>query len=218
MRRFAYILALLVCGYSSSVHAQLAPGYSGFSSAPTSASEAEYWSMMRRLGGCLADSKKDMAIAFLVTEPGSDEEDTAFRPLFHRNSNRCMGNFVSASMLRAHVRGSIAEGLFEQMSAADRAVGFAVPIDSPEDVRTLHQFAECYVAGNRDEAIAFLEMTKVGTKGEAQAVRQMAANFGPCLPEGVEVKIVPIDIRMAVAEALYHSATRRPVSVEQVAN
>ncbi len=217
MNRLKCAAALALFGLASSAQAQLAPGYSGFSSAPTTASEAEYWTMMRRLGACLADSKTQAATAFLQTEPGSKAEDEAFAPLFHRHSNRCMGNFVSASMQREHIRGLIAESLFEQMPAGQRpAVVEAANDVEGEQIRTLHQFGQCYVSDHPQEAIAFLNATKVGTKGEVQAIRQMATQFGPCLPDGVEVKIVPVDIRMAIAEALFHAASTPQTLTNQV--
>ena len=192
----------------SPAHAQLSPSASGFSSAPTDASEVEYWTMMRRLGACLADSKTAAAQAFLATSPDTDEEGSAFQSLFHRNSNRCMGNFVSASMRRAYLRGMIAEGLFKQMPEAQRARGLAKETVVPDAIGSLHDFAQCYVAKHQRDAIVFLEGTKVATKGELEAVRHMAADFGPCFPEGKHITINPDSIRMAVAEALYRAASR----------
>ncbi len=215
MKNFWAFIGMLVL-VASPVQAQLASGMSGFSSAPTSASEAEYWIMMRRLGACLADSKKGRSIEFLSTTPGSPEEDAAFQTLFHRNTNRCMGNFVSANMLRAHIRGSIAEGLFELMPSDRRAEGLSLGNAAPKTVTSLHDFAACYVGANQADAIQFLNETKVGSKGEVAAIRQMVADFSPCLPVGAEVQIVPIDIRMAIAEALFHSANRHHVSNSQV--
>lgn len=216
MRKILILLGVLGLG-AMPAQAQLSPGTSGFSSAPTAASDAEYWIMMRTLGACLADSKHDQSVAFLASIPGSPAEDAAFETLFHRNTNRCMGNFVSASMRRAHLRGLVAEGLFEQMAEDRRRLGLAADRPAPEAVSSLHDFAACYVAGHQAEAIQFLEETKVGTKGEVAAIRQMAADFGPCLPQGVEVRIVPVNIRMAVAEALYRAANGLPDLNIQVA-
>lgn len=214
--RFASCLvaaALLVSSLPAA--AQLSPGTSGFSSAPVSASEAEYWSMVRTLGGCLADSKRAQSEAFLATASGTPEESAAFAPLFHRKSNRCMGNFIRASIVRAHIRGSIAEGLFEQMDETQRAQGLAMPIAEPESIRSLHDFARCYVSRHQADAAALLAETKLASKGESEAIRQMSADFSECFPADREVTIVPIDIRMAIAEQLYHAA-RRPVQTQVV--
>lgn len=206
MKRFVASALAVVAFAAMPAHAQLSPGVSGFSSAPTSASEAEYWIMIRKLGLCLADSKRDQSEAFLATEPGSPEEGKAFDEIFHRFRNRCMGNFVRASMVRGHVRGSIAEGMIDMMPEGQLERAFFTPPSAPELVTSLHDFAECYVAAKPRVAQQFLAETKVGTKGELEAVRQMSVDFGPCLPSGVEIRISPVDVRMAIAEAIYQVA------------
>ncbi len=206
------VLAALIAIPAS---AQLAPGVSGYSTAPTQASEAEYWIMIRKLGLCLADSKRDQAVAFLATEPGSTEEDEAFDNIFHRYRNRCMGNFINANIIRGHVRGSIAEGLVRLMPEDRVERALAVALSPPEHVASLHDFAECYVANNPLVAREFLLQTKVGTKGELEAVRQMAVNFGPCIPSGAEVRVDPVDVRMAVAEALYRVVHDMPAELSE---
>ena len=209
MRRALLPIAVAIA-LITPAQAQLAPGVSGFSSAPTSASEAEYWTMIRRLGVCLADAKNKESVAFITAAPGSAEEDKAFTALFHRHSNRCMGNFVSASMLRSHVRGSVAEGLLNLMDE-DRVRNPAFSADhAPENVRSIHEFAYCYVANNPVTAYQFLDQTQIGTKGEVAAIRQMAVDFGPCFPEGVSIEINPINVRVAIAEAYYRLLTAMP--------
>ena len=209
MRR-AFSLIALAMAFAAPSHAQLSPGTSGFSSAPTTASEAEYWIMIRRLGVCLADAKHDQSVAFIASTPGSKEEDAAFAELFHRNTNRCMGNFVSASMLRNHVRGSVAEGLLNLMGEDQIREAVILPSQAPEDVRSIHQFAYCYVANHPQTAYQFLDETRVGTKGEIAAIRQMAADFGPCFPDGVSIEINPVNVRAAIAEAYYRLLTTMP--------
>ena len=203
------LLALLF-PMTTPASAQLAPGTSGFSSAPTTASEAEYWIMLRRLGTCLADAKNEESIAFVTANPGTKDEDKAFASLFHRNSNRCMGNFVSATMLRNHVRGSVAEGLLNLMDKGE----LQLPADAlervPERIRSIHEFAYCYAANNPVTALQFLEETKVGTKGEIAAMRQMATDFGPCFPDGISIEINPVNVRAAIAEAYYRLAKSMP--------
>ncbi len=200
------------CGmafFALPVQAQLSAGSSCFSSAPTSASEAEYWTMVRRLGLCLADSKRDKSIAFLDTVPGSKEEGGAFRELFHRNSNRCMGNFISAQIVRGHIRGSVAEGFVTMMDGDAKQARLATPVVAPENIRSIGDFAQCYLAGNPATALEFLEQTNVGTAGEIDALRQMSSKFGVCLPEGFKSELDPVNVRMAIAEAVYHAVDPR---------
>ena len=213
MRR-ALILLAVACSWAVPAHAQLSPGTSGFSSAPTEASQAEYWVMIRTLGACLADYKTDKAQAFLTTAPGSSAEDAAFSALFENRRHRCMGNFVSATMLRSHVRGSVAEGLFEQMGEAAQAAIAMRQLAAPAQIASLHDFADCYVASHAANAAAFLDQTKLGSKGEIAALQQMAPDFAPCLPADREVRLDPIDLRMAIAEGLYHAANGSGASGE----
>ena len=209
MKRLLLLFAFGLA-FATPTYAQLSPGTSGFSSAPTTASEAEYWIMIRRLGVCLADAKHHQSITFITSSPGSKEEDAAFSELFHRNTNRCMGNFVSASMLRNHVRGSVAEGLLNLMDEEEIRKAVILPSQAPEEIRSIHEFAYCYVANHPQTAYQFLDETRVGTKGEIAAIRQMATDFGPCLPEGVSIEINPVNVRAAIAEAYYRLLTAMP--------
>ena len=166
--------------------------------------------MIRKLGVCLADAKKKQSIAFIRSAPGSAEEDKTFAALFHRSSNRCMGNFVSATMLRAHVRGSVAEGLLNLMDDDRKSSGLIAAEAAPETVSSMHDFAYCYVANHPATAYQFLDQTKVGTRGEIDAIRQMADDFGPCLPVGTSIEINPVDVRSAIAEAYYRHVNSMP--------
>jgi hypothetical protein len=202
-------LALLGCGGVAS--AQLAPGCSGSSGAPISATEEEYWFFMRELGGCLAKTKRAQSTAFMQTKIGTPEEKWAFDALIsRRGNNSCMRNMVSASMLRAHVRGSVAEGLYE--TAPQAAPNAPVPqgLSAPATIRSIHDFADCYVAGNYTSARDLLTDTRLASKEENRRVQELASGFGACLPQGREIRIVPTDIRMALAEALYRASIARP--------
>ena len=158
--RLILLASLVPLAAASPAAAQLAPGISGFSSAPTNASEGEYWEFIRRLGLCLADAKEADARAFLAATPGSAGETAVFGRLFHRQTNSCMGNFVAASFPRAYVRGAIAEGFVKMMSEAERAAIASRAISDVSDVRTMHDFARCYVAQQPATALAFLAETR----------------------------------------------------------
>ena len=80
----------------------------------------------------------------------------------------------------------------------------------PDTVVTLHDFARCYVIAHPQEAAALLRKTRVATKDEMAMFRQMAGQFGPCLPEGVTINLKPTTVRFALAEALYRVATGAP--------
>ena len=191
--------------HPSAVRAQFAPGNSGFSSAPTQGSENEYWWLLRELGHCLSRSKTDEARAFLSTAIDTPAEETAFDELFHAQRNVCMRNYVNLTTVRAHIRGAVAEGMYER-HVPDRASFRPAAAAPNEPVQDLHDFARCYVADHAETAHAFLVDTRLGNRDEIEAVRGMAADFGPCLPQGAEVRLNPPEVRMAIAEALYHAA------------
>ena len=195
--------------------AQLAPGYSGSSDAPRRATEDEYWFFIRELGRCLAQSKRAESVAFLQTAINSPEESRAFGALVsRRGNNACMRNMVRATMVRAHVRGVVAENLY--MSLPVSASGGFVPqgLAGPREVRSIHDFADCYVGGNYAAARSLLAETRLATQEETDRVRIMAPGFGPCLPQGRQIRIVPIDIRLALAEALYRASLSRSTPPE----
>ena len=208
--------ALIVsAGIASPAQAQLANGISGYSSAPTNASEAEYWQMMGRLGQCLADSKEEQSRAFLATHIDSQQEADAFRALFNRRSNRCMGSFVNASMRRAHVRGVVAEGLFEQLPEETRASLVAEAPEAPAAIANLHDFARCYVSAHPANAMTLLRETRLQTQGELDFIRTISGEFAECLPQGRDVQLRPINVRLAFAEALYQAAAQGASSAGQ---
>ncbi len=185
-------------------HAQLSPGASGTSSAPVRGNENDYWYLIRQMGDCLADSKADQSAAMLAATPGSEAETQAVGKLFNRSYNNCMKTFVSASFVRAHLRGSLAESLY-RTRRQKMADAFVPRFAEPDVVNSLHDFAACYVALEFDSASSLLEGSRLATDAERNLVRDMASGFGPCLPEGTEIEIKPIDIRLAIAEAMYRT-------------
>ncbi|MEE4210157.1 MAG: hypothetical protein V2I43_12920 [Parvularcula sp.] len=188
-------------------HAQLAPGYSGYSSAPVEGSEADYWFLVRQVGDCLVRQKPERAAALLRAEIDSGREASAFSNLFGRSYNSCMQNFVSASFLRSHIRGSIAEAFVRDRvrSTFNQSV---LNFTSPETIASLHDFARCYIIRHSETAFALLEETKLSTEGELQFVTEMSEEFGSCLPRDRQVTLQANDVRMALAEALYHALPR----------
>lgn len=209
-----FAVAFACLGTPTAVWAQLAPGYSGQSSAPTEGVADDYWLLLRGIGPCVAQGKQADAAVFLATEPGSPAETRAFRELFGSQRNKCMQNFVSAVFLRAHLRGALAEGMYELVGAG-RAAPASVAAGSEDHdapIADLRDFGRCYVAMHPAKAHALLVDTRLASDAEKAAVRAMASDFGGCLPADREVKLNPAEVRMALAEALYHRAVRSSAS------
>lgn len=204
----AFSLSLAATGPAM---AQLAPTYSGTSSAPTTASQDEYWWFMTELGRCLAKTKRAKSIALLATTGGSAGEKAAFDALFDPNGNNaCMRNMASAGVVRAQVRGVIAEALYEMGTGPQHAGALLAASSAQEQRSALDGFADCYVAAHAGEARSLLADTYLGSKAERLRVRAMAAGFGPCLPHGQEVRLQPMNVRIALAQALYRTAMVSP--------
>ena len=186
--------------------AQLAPGYSGYSSAPEQGSELEYWFMLRQLGDCVANTKTVQAEALLAAPVDSKAEARAFSALFGGRSNSCMRNFVSATIVRSQVRGVIAEGLFKRNLRNGQVVRPSSPVD--KEVATLHQFARCYIARQPAEAQRLLKETVLKSDEEMAMVQALSSTFAQCLPDR-KVSLDASDVRLAFAEALYHASQVR---------
>lgn len=189
--------------------AQLSGSASGTTSAPRQGTVDDYWYLMRQMGDCIAHRKTEQATAFLAAEPGSAEETRIFKGLFNRAYNGCMQRFVSVTFVRAHLRGSIAEALYRE-NVEDRDPAWRPQVAEPETVVSLHDFAQCYISTHYAKAQNLLDETRLATDEELRVMRTMAADFGPCLPQGREVTLKPIDIRLAIAEAMYRATM--PVS------
>ena len=130
-------LLLLAAGWlvlATPAKAQLAPGYSGFSGAPREATDDQYWSFLRELGRCLAQSKRAQSAAFMRTRSIRRRKVAAFGALISRRGhNACMRNMVRATVMRAHVRGVIAENLYKSLPVF--ASGESIPRGLPPQGR-----------------------------------------------------------------------------------
>ncbi|MDE1466621.1 hypothetical protein [Aurantiacibacter sp. D1-12] len=198
------------------VQAQLAPGYSGYSSAPRQGVDELYWRFLDQVGPCLANQKPEDSEAFIDTAISSEAEEQAFDHLFNVGRNRrnnCLGRFSGVyGAQRAHLRASVAEGLFEKLSDETIEALIASPPAAPVAIASLHDIASCYVANHAAEARELLRRTDIATEGELQFISERVEDFGACFPADRELSLDATTIRMAVAEAAYRAATGRPVA------
>ncbi len=206
MKRSLVLLTAALCflGMATPAAAQLSPSTSGSSTAPTEASQKDYWWMLRQMGDCLADTKTEKSQAFLAAKIDSADETREFKQLFGRSRNICMRNFVRASIVRSQIRGVVAEGMYRR-NLVQVGADFVPAPNAPAEIASLHDFARCYVNSNYAEARALLRETRLATEDEAELVKRMAPGFALCLPEGRDIVLKPINVRMSLAEALYHA-------------
>ncbi|MDM7954889.1 hypothetical protein [Blastomonas sp.] len=205
MKRPIVLLAVMASLLPSGASAQLAPGASGTSSEPVDATMDEYWSGISEMGRCMATSKRDKALIFLQTDVGSADEGKAFKQLFNKQSNACMRNFVRMSFPRSHLRGTLAEALYEKAGTNPGVPGPAASAAWPKGP-PINAIARCYVEGHPVEAQRLLRETRLGTKGERATIEKMAPQIAPCFPEGLKATLNPSYFRLAIAEAMYHAA------------
>lgn len=203
MKRAAAVGLVLfaACLQPAAASAQLAPGISGTSTAPIEGAPNDYWVLLRNMGHCVAQAKREDAASFLSTQPGSAQETTVFRKMFGGQRNMCMQDFVRASLVRAHLRGAIAESMYGRILNGAAVVASTGQRAAPLG---LHKFAACFLDGNREDAVALLRQTRLGTDEETEAVRRMAPDFARCLPADRKVELRAYEVRMALSEALYH--------------
>ena len=223
MRVPVILLAAASALGATPAQAQLNNGASGYSSADRTVSNQLYWNFLDQIGPCLANQKEDQSTAFVDSVIGSREETEAFDVLFNRGRNRrnnCMGNFSGVyGAQRAHIRGSVAEGLFERLPDDVIAAFIATPPAGPERIDTLHDFARCYVVAHPETTREFLRRTDNHADGEMEFIAErMMGDFGPCLPEGRDVEFTAISVRASFAEAAWRAATGRPAPQMQGSN
>lgn len=201
---WALVPTLILSVLPEAASAQVASGYSGYSTAPEEGTDKDYLFMLRQIGSCLAGSKTRQAVAMLAAPVNSAAEGRAFQALFNSRNNVCLGSYVSASVVRSQIRGTLAEALYRRNVNAGAAVRPTSATVSGNDVASLHDFARCYVSRHPDDARALIDKTKLGTSEERAAVIAMSAEFKACLPQR-QVELSPSDVRMVIAEVLYNA-------------
>jgi len=194
--------------------AELAPGYSGQSSSPRDATVDEFWWSLADIGSCLAKSRKASAAKLLASSPGSSAESAALHEMIGRPTMCLRGGMVRMATPTHLLRGSLAEALYEQRIKKKASIDWlpgraaALPATPAGDDGYLRSFARCYVAADAAEAHRLLTSTELATKEEGQAVVTMARAMKGCAPGQGKVALDATEIRLALAEALYHWLTR----------
>lgn len=199
--------------------AQLAPGYSGQSSAPIQGTQDEFYWSLNELGRCLAKSRKREARALVMSSAGSPAEATALKAMIGRPTMCVRG----ASMMGAPtwmIRGAIAEGLLHKLAAP-----LLAPIPPPPRRRpakgemagitpqiVLADFTDCLAAAHPAEARALLA-APLGGKAETAAVSALVPGFDACLPPKFKIAFSAAEIRLGMSEAMFRRAAAAPSPV-----
>jgi hypothetical protein len=171
---------------------------------------------------CVVDNDKADVRALLKTVPGSPAEAKVIEKLLVFYGG-CSGNKLATGTFSWRERAEIAEAALA--GARDRkgpdivaAVGqegwgLALPSSSKASVdydpvnvgvRTL---GECILRANPQGALALVR-TDRGGAGETATVNDLSGNLAACLPAGQTLKLKRQDLRLVVAEPLYHVMSR----------
>ena len=199
--RYALILVAALFAAAAPAWAQIAPGMSGRSTTDVIEDNGEFWRTLVAFGNCYADRSAERAFALLATEPGSRDEQQAFRRLFGRGTNSCLHETTLVGLSRAMVRGAIAEGLYRRRTAVPDDL--RLPPIEPAAVRTLSEAARCYTAAHGAEVEALVAGSRAGSRREFEQLSAMADDIFACMPETAAGRSFdPTLLRYRLVEAL----------------
>ena len=194
---FAAAAALL----AAPAPAQIAAGYSGIPGVRR-LPQSDLWFAIRQLGHCLA-RRTELARELLTTPMGSAEESRAIDGLMGRETS-CLLNASRIRFTNIHLRGAIAEALYEREFRGPPPVDQAA-LDDPEQGRRLG-FAGCFAARRPDAIHRLLARSRLGDNSEHEILTELAPELAQCLPAGERVELDAPFTRMLLAEALYMRA------------
>jgi hypothetical protein len=171
---------------------------------------------------CVVDNDKANVRALLKTVPGSPTEAKVIEKLlvFYggcSDNKRATGTFSwreRAEIAEAALVGTLdRKGPDIVAAVGQEGWGLALPSSSKASVdydpvnvgvRTL---GDCIVRANPQGALALVR-TDRGSAAETAAVNGLSGNLAACLPAGQTLKLKRQDLRLVVAEPLYHVMSR----------
>lgn len=184
---------------ASPASAQISNGASG-SSTMSYLSGEEGLQEVVGFGDCYAKEQPEKALRLIATRPASVEEAQAYRSMFKKHYQSCLGDVSRLSADLALIRGAIAQGLYRRQVPVPAALMQTVP--AVAQVRNVSDAARCYVASHREEARRVVAETKVGSRKEHDAVVKLMPDFFKCVPAGAKVQFTATLVRLRLAEAL----------------
>lgn len=205
-----------LAGQRALAQAQIAPGYSGSSSANGFvAGNEETWQTLRVFGACFARNNRPQAFTLLATEPGSAAEAQASRQMFRDGPQDCMGYTRRMRAPISLLRGAIAEGLMKRHIPIPADLVAPAPAPGAQ-LRSAGDAARCYAAAHPDRVRGLLA-TPLGSRREAETIAAIVnGGLSRCLPEGAGPQTPhPTRLRYALVEALLRLPASPPASAGQ---
>jgi hypothetical protein len=172
---------------------------------------------------CVVDNDMTTVRSFLKTVPGSPAEAKVAVKLLDlyggcNNNTSVVGGFAWRE--RAEIAEAAAIHVLERGKTTDVATAateaswvFALPAGAqpPADYDTnnvgMRMLGDCVVRANPQGALALIRADR-GSAAEAAAIAGLSGNFASCLTTGQTFKLKRQNLRLVVAEPLYHMLSR----------
>lgn len=176
------------------------------------------------VASCMADRRPAVVRSWLAMLPGSPEEhrflekQTGDISVCMDRDDRFMGGRELAFRPR-HLRYPIAAALVARQIAAspsqvpvaaDTRPWFVAKLDQlppsasvDRAALALQDFGHCVATGNWSTTRAFLG-SQAASAEEARAIKSLIPTLGPCLSQGLNMKLNADTLRRALAEPVYH--------------
>ena len=170
---------------------------------------------------CVVDNDLRDVRTLLKTVPGSASEGQATAKVLVYYGG-CNDNKVMAGTFSWRERAEIAEAalvpmlgkapdIAEAVARDGWALAMPASVKSPVDYDAANvgarMMGDCVVRANPQGALALLRADR-GSAAEANAINGLSGNIAACLPAGQTLKLKRTDLRLIVAEPLYHVLSR----------
>ncbi|WP_066824951.1 hypothetical protein [Sphingomonas mali] len=169
---------------------------------------------------CVVDNDIRDVRALLKTVPGSPSETEATSKVLVYYGG-CSDNKMAAGTFSWRERAEIAEAALAPMLRKSPDVAGAVARDGwalampanakPADYAAVtigvRMMGDCLVRANPQGSLALLRSDR-GSADEASAINSLSGNIAACVPAGQLLKLKRQDLRLVVAEPLYHLLSR----------
>jgi len=174
------------------------------------------------IASCVVDNDMSDVRALLRTLPGSEAEARVTKKVLIFYGG-CSDNKAVAGGLAWRERAEIAEAAAiaaiahggADIGAAVQQAGWALalpagakpPADYDASSVGMRMLGECVVRANPQGALGLMKADR-GSTAEAAAITALSGNFASCLTAGQTLKVKRQDLRLVVAEPLYHALSR----------
>jgi hypothetical protein len=169
---------------------------------------------------CVVDNDIRDVRALLKTVPGSPSETEATSKILAYYGG-CSDNKVVTGTFSWRERAEIAKAALAPMlrkapdvAAAVGRDGWALampasakPADYAAVTVGVRMMGDCLVRANPQGSLALLR-SDPGSADEASAINGLSGNIAACVPAGQTLKLKRTDLRLVVAEPLYHMLSR----------